>query len=134
MKAIAQSILLSLMTVLTFSGSASAQKKIFACLEDKATGFIYKDRGYQPTPYAPSKFTVSIEDEELRLTGTDGKTELYNCSVPYIKEPYLLQCVQRSYFIMFDMKRNRFSRALIFGHIFDSTDALAVSYGGCQPF
>ncbi|MBQ0819346.1 hypothetical protein KBI52_03755 [Microvirga sp. HBU67558] len=133
MKRVAASVGLAVV----IAGSAQAQtggKQVFACIEQDANGFSHDGTSYRRQGFNPRKFTIVLDGMNLNVKiGNDE--EPYICSKPF-NSRNVLQCVEKTYFMVFSLDNHRFNRAQILGPVSNTQkpDDMAVSYGTCQRF
>ena len=129
-------VIASIGLALAMAGSAQAQteeKQVFACIEQAATGFHY-DKDYRSTDFTPRNFTMVLDGLKLKVKLNDNE-EFYTCTKAWSNLD-ILQCVERTYFMVVNLHKLRFNRSQMLGPIdgTEKADDMSVSYGSCQRF
>jgi len=114
------------------SSAAIAQtKEVFACIEHQSGGFEVENRDrLKLTAFQPVGFTMVRAGNKLSVRRLNWTT-IYSCRNVWNREN-ILQCAEDFYFIVFDTKGLRFTRAQMYSYIDNSKDGLLITYGDCQ--
>ncbi|WP_262273426.1 hypothetical protein [Microvirga yunnanensis] len=118
--------------VLAMGSPAMAQtqeKQVFACIEQGATGFNDKEGTYRQATFREKKFTMALKESTLDVK-IDTKEEQYSCSVPWRSQPHLIQCVEKFYFMVINLKTLAFTRSQMFGPVVDLEQLRRGDQGG----